>query len=40
MLIALLEERDILVLDEWAADQDPVFRRFFIKTFTFAKRAR
>ncbi|EAH8303893.1 multidrug ABC transporter permease/ATP-binding protein [Campylobacter coli] len=31
MLIALLEERDILVLDEWAADQDPVFRRFFYK---------
>ncbi len=29
MFIALLEERDILVLDEWAADQDPVFRRFF-----------
>lgn len=29
MLIALLEERDILILDEWAADQDPVFRRFF-----------
>ncbi|HEF9639104.1 TPA: multidrug ABC transporter permease/ATP-binding protein [Campylobacter coli] len=31
ILIALLEERDILVLDEWAADQDPVFRRFFYK---------
>ncbi|ARJ55841.1 multidrug ABC transporter permease/ATP-binding protein [Campylobacter cuniculorum] len=31
MFIALLEERDILVLDEWAADQDPVFRRFFYK---------
>lgn len=29
MLIALLEERDILVLDEFAADQDPIFRRFF-----------
>ncbi|TLE01727.1 multidrug ABC transporter permease/ATP-binding protein [Helicobacter muridarum] len=29
MLIALLEERDILILDEWAADQDPLFRRFF-----------
>ncbi|TKX30837.1 multidrug ABC transporter permease/ATP-binding protein [Campylobacter estrildidarum] len=31
MLIALLEERDVLVLDEWAADQDPVFRKFFYK---------
>lgn len=29
MLIALLEQRPIHVLDEWAADQDPVFRRFF-----------
>ena len=29
MLIALLEERDILILDEFAADQDPIFRRFF-----------
>ena len=32
MLIALLEQRDILVLDEWAADQDPVFRKFFYKS--------
>ncbi|TEY01976.1 multidrug ABC transporter permease/ATP-binding protein [Campylobacter sp. US33a] len=31
MFIALLEKRDILILDEWAADQDPVFRRFFYK---------
>lgn len=29
MLIALLEERDVLILDEWAADQDPIFRKFF-----------
>jgi len=29
ILLALLEERDILILDEFAADQDPVFRRFF-----------
>ncbi len=29
MLIALLEERDILILDEFAADQDPIFRRYF-----------
>ena len=29
MIVALLEDRPILVLDEWAADQDPPFRRFF-----------
>ena len=29
LLVALLEERPILLLDEWAADQDPVFRAFF-----------
>ncbi|WP_423822826.1 multidrug ABC transporter permease/ATP-binding protein [Salinisphaera sp. SPP-AMP-43] len=29
MLAALAERRDILLLDEWAADQDPIFRRVF-----------
>lgn len=29
LIIALLRARPILVLDEWAADQDPVFRRKF-----------
>lgn len=29
LLVALLEERPILLLDEWAADQDPLFRAFF-----------
>ncbi|MBP2308074.1 cyclic peptide export ABC transporter [Azospirillum melinis] len=29
LLAAVVEERPILLLDEWAADQDPVFRRFF-----------
>lgn len=29
LLVALLEKRDVLVLDEFAADQDPIFRRFF-----------
>jgi ABC-type siderophore export system, fused ATPase and permease components len=29
LLLALAEERDILLLDEWAADQDPHFRRDF-----------
>lgn len=29
LLLAIAEERDILLLDEWAADQDPHFRREF-----------
>ena len=29
LLNALLEKRPILILDEWAADQDPEFRHFF-----------
>ena len=29
LLTAYLEDRPIYVFDEWAADQDPVFRRFF-----------
>lgn len=29
LIFALLEERPIMVLDEWAADQDPQFRRYF-----------
>lgn len=29
MVIALLEDRPIYVFDEWAADQDPEFRRYF-----------
>lgn len=29
LLVAILEKRPILVLDEWAADQDPQFRRLF-----------
>ncbi len=28
-MLALAEERDIILLDEWAADQDPHFRREF-----------
>lgn len=31
MLLCLLEKREILILDEFAADQDPAFRRFFYK---------
>jgi len=29
LILALLEDKPILVLDEWAADQDPHFRKFF-----------
>ena len=29
MVVAVLEDRPIYALDEWAADQDPDFRRFF-----------
>lgn len=29
LFAALAEKRPILILDEWAADQDPAFRRFF-----------
>ena len=29
LIFALLEEKPILVLDEWAADQDPHFRKYF-----------
>lgn len=29
LLLAVLEDRPLLLLDEWAADQDPSFRRLF-----------
>ena len=31
LMVALMEDRDFIVLDEWAADQDPVFRKKFYK---------
>lgn len=31
LLLALAEQRDILFLDEWAAEQDPQFRRYFYR---------
>ena len=33
LLVVLLEDRDIYVFDEWAADQDPGFKRAFYETF-------
>lgn len=32
MLLSVAEQKDILLLDEWAADQDPAFRRVFYQT--------
>jgi putative ATP-binding cassette transporter len=32
LLIALLEDKPVQVFDEWAADQDPGFRRYFYES--------
>ncbi|HEY0964068.1 MAG TPA: ATP-binding cassette domain-containing protein [Pseudomonadales bacterium] len=32
LALALAEDRPVLILDEWAADQDPQTRRFFYRT--------
>jgi putative ATP-binding cassette transporter len=32
-IVALLGDKDIYVFDEWAADQDPEFRRYFYERF-------
>ncbi len=32
LVISLLEDKQIYVFDEWAADQDPSFRQFFYET--------
>jgi putative ATP-binding cassette transporter len=29
LIVAILEDRPIMILDEWAADQDPAFRKIF-----------
>lgn len=39
LIVALLEKRQFLVLDEWAADQDPEFRREFYHEIIPAIRA-
>jgi putative ATP-binding cassette transporter len=31
LAVSILEDRPVLVLDEWAADQDPPFREFFYR---------
>lgn len=32
LIYALLDDRPVLALDEWAAEQDPFFRRYFYET--------
>lgn len=31
LIYSLLEEKDVIILDEWAAEQDPEFRAYFYK---------
>ncbi|NLR67570.1 cyclic peptide export ABC transporter [Chitinophaga varians] len=31
LIYVMLEDKDVIVLDEWAAEQDPVFRAYFYK---------
>ncbi|MDX9859716.1 MAG: cyclic peptide export ABC transporter [Rhodospirillales bacterium] len=40
LIAALLEKRPVLVIDEWAADQDPHFRRKFYREVLPALKAR
>ncbi len=40
LIVALLEQRPICVLDEWAVDQDPLFRRKFYEQLLPLFRAR
>ncbi|MEK8127218.1 cyclic peptide export ABC transporter [Paenibacillus filicis] len=40
LLISYLEERPVYLLDEWAADQDPEYRKFFYHTLLPELRAR
>lgn len=32
LIVALLDDKQIYVFDEWAADQDPIFRNYFYET--------
>lgn len=40
LIVALFEDRPIYVFDEWAADQDPGFRKYFYREFLPAMKAR
>ncbi|MCC1493265.1 cyclic peptide export ABC transporter [Cognatishimia sp. F0-27] len=39
LIVAILEDRDVYIFDEWAADQDPQFRRYFYETLMAELRA-
>jgi putative pyoverdin transport system ATP-binding/permease protein len=40
LALAILEDRDLYLFDEWAADQDPAFRRLFYRELLPELRAR
>ncbi|WP_038286488.1 cyclic peptide export ABC transporter [Acetivibrio straminisolvens] len=40
LLVSYLEDRPVYLFDEWAADQDPEFRKFFYKTLLPELKAR
>ena len=40
LLVALLEDKPVFLFDEWAADQDPYFRKLFYEEFLPQLRAR
>lgn len=39
LLVSILERRPVIILDEWASDQDPEFRKFFYETIVPELRA-
>jgi ABC-type siderophore export system fused ATPase/permease subunit len=39
LMLALLEKKQIIVMDEWAAEQDPQFRKYFYRNILPALRA-
>jgi ABC-type siderophore export system fused ATPase/permease subunit len=39
LVVSLLEDRPVLVFDEWAAEQDPAFREYFYLTMLPSLRA-
>jgi putative ATP-binding cassette transporter len=40
LLVVEMDDREILVFDEWAADQDPEFRKYFYESYLGQLRAR
>jgi len=32
LIVSILEDKPVMIFDEWAADQDPLFRKFFYET--------